>query len=261
MGVGHLSQPQSLHQSLHPCSPCGRFAPPSHRPCLLRCRSSVVEHSLGKGEVDSSILSGSTSGNADESGTFGDFGRERSAIEKSRIVQNDPATSAISDTLVAHWNTFRSATACRPAVGAAGRHAVAERNVFQCATNVSLIADVAGSFWTILDFSIALRSRPKSPKVPDSSAFPLVLPDRIELSTSPLPRECSTTELRQRSRHGRCDGGANLPQGLQGCKDWCKDCGCDRCPTPMDQPSSKGRRWMNVRPRLPLPCRSSYQDR
>ncbi len=121
MGVGHLSQPQSLHQSLHPCSPCGRFAPPSHRPCLLRCRSSVVEHSLGKGEVDSSILSGSTSGNADESGTFGDFGRERSAIEKSRIVQNDPATSAISDTLVAHWNTFRSATARRPAAPTAGR--------------------------------------------------------------------------------------------------------------------------------------------
>ena len=28
----------------------------------------------------------------------------------------------------------------------------------------------------------------------------MVLPDRIELSTSPLPRECSTTELRQ---HGR----------------------------------------------------------
>ena len=26
----------------------------------VRCRSSVVEHSLGKGEVDSSILSGST---------------------------------------------------------------------------------------------------------------------------------------------------------------------------------------------------------
>jgi hypothetical protein len=26
-----------------------------------RCRSSVVEHSLGKGEVESSILSGSTS--------------------------------------------------------------------------------------------------------------------------------------------------------------------------------------------------------
>jgi hypothetical protein len=26
-----------------------------------------------------------------------------------------------------------------------------------------------------------------------------VLPDRIELSTSPLPRECSTTELRQQT--------------------------------------------------------------
>src|SRR5262252_6498633 len=31
----------------------------------------------------------------------------------------------------------------------------------------------------------------------------LVLPDRIELSTSPLPRECSTTELRQREATGR----------------------------------------------------------
>jgi hypothetical protein len=29
-------------------------------PAARRCRSSVVEHSLGKGEVDSSILSGST---------------------------------------------------------------------------------------------------------------------------------------------------------------------------------------------------------
>jgi hypothetical protein len=28
----------------------------------------------------------------------------------------------------------------------------------------------------------------------------LVLPERIELSTSPLPRECSTTELRQQTR-------------------------------------------------------------
>jgi hypothetical protein len=27
----------------------------------------------------------------------------------------------------------------------------------------------------------------------------MVLPDRIELSTSPLPRECSTTELRQQT--------------------------------------------------------------
>ena len=29
----------------------------------------------------------------------------------------------------------------------------------------------------------------------------MVLPEGIELSTSPLPRECSTTELRQPGRH------------------------------------------------------------
>src|SRR6266540_2850094 len=29
----------------------------------------------------------------------------------------------------------------------------------------------------------------------------VVLPDRIELSTSPLPMECSTTELRQHARY------------------------------------------------------------
>src|SRR5260370_42578712 len=108
MRVGHLSQLQSLHQSWRPCSPCGRFAPPSHRPCLLRCRSSVVEHSLGKGEVDSSILSGSTSGNADGSGTFGDFRHERSATEKSSEVRNDPVTSANSNTLVTRGDAFCS---------------------------------------------------------------------------------------------------------------------------------------------------------
>src|SRR5690348_17020920 len=39
----------------------------------------------------------------------------------------------------------------------------------------------------------------------------MVLPDRIELSTSPLPRECSTTELRQR-RVGsrRCNAGGQV---------------------------------------------------
>jgi hypothetical protein len=30
--------------------------------------------------------------------------------------------------------------------------------------------------------------------------YKLVLPVRIELTTSPLPRECSTTELRQQAR-------------------------------------------------------------
>jgi hypothetical protein len=33
----------------------------------------------------------------------------------------------------------------------------------------------------------------------------LVLPLRIELRTSPLPRECSTTELRQQAFGGRID--------------------------------------------------------
>src|SRR5687768_1753306 len=36
----------------------------------------------------------------------------------------------------------------------------------------------------------------------------MVLPERIELSTSPLPRECSTTELRQRAN----EEGRLLPQ-------------------------------------------------
>jgi hypothetical protein len=43
----------------------------------------------------------------------------------------------------------------------------------------------------------------------------MVLPDRIELSTSPLPRECSTTELRQ---HG---GGTCPPEARGNChKGW-----------------------------------------
>ena len=48
----------------------------------------------------------------------------------------------------------------------------------------------------------------------------MVLPDRIELSTSPLPRECSTTELRQ---HGvgqlPARSARKLPQGVAGCKE------------------------------------------
>ena len=41
--------------------PRATCSPVLHRASQRRCRSSVVEHSLGKGEVDSSILSGSTS--------------------------------------------------------------------------------------------------------------------------------------------------------------------------------------------------------
>lgn len=53
----------------------------------------------------------------------------------------------------------------------------------------------------------------------------MVLPDRIELSTSPLPRECSTTELRQQTGHrgnrpsrAATKRGRFLPQGLPRCK-------------------------------------------
>jgi hypothetical protein len=49
----------------------------------------------------------------------------------------------------------------------------------------------------------------------------MVLPDRIELSTSPLPMECSTTELRQHAPdHGNrpkgpFKAGRSLPQGAR----------------------------------------------
>ena len=43
----------------------------------------------------------------------------------------------------------------------------------------------------------------------------VVLLERFELSTSPLPRECSTPELQQQSRGGRsltADGGQGKPR-------------------------------------------------
>ena len=42
----------------------------------------------------------------------------------------------------------------------------------------------------------------------------LVLPDRIELSTSPLPRECSTTELRQQTGGARWRVANGVPRLL-----------------------------------------------
>lgn len=51
-----------------------------------------------------------------------------------------------------------------------------------------------------------------------------MLPDRIELSTSPLPMECSTTELRQhvlvknRAPEGAYQAGRYLPQAPLLCK-------------------------------------------
>jgi hypothetical protein len=42
---------------------------------------------------------------------------------------------------------------------------------------------------------------------PGTAFLKLVLPKRIELLTSPLPRECSTTELRQHLRKGALGAG------------------------------------------------------
>ena len=39
----------------------------------------------------------------------------------------------------------------------------------------------------------------------------VVLPERFELSTSPLPRECSTPELRQRQSTNARDNGNRRP--------------------------------------------------
>ena len=65
----------------------------------------------------------------------------------------------------------------------------------------------------------------------ETGSYPVCLPQRALISQGnfcaicscmPLPRECSTTELRQqdrgRKRPGR-DGGRNLPQGAARCKD------------------------------------------
>src|SRR3954451_6759811 len=52
----------------------------------------------------------------------------------------------------------------------------------------------------------------------------MVLPGRIELTTSPLPRECSTTELRQRWAASEDvalwvpQAPSSLPQGGKACK-------------------------------------------
>jgi hypothetical protein len=65
-----------------------------------------------------------------------------------------------------------------------------------------MLLDRSGLFWTFLDFQIVFRSREKPLNGSDSSGIFLVLPDRIELSTSPLPRERSTTELWQHGSGG-----------------------------------------------------------
>src|SRR5262249_61651101 len=68
--AGHREQRLRYHTDrlcLRPLRPCGKDrrafsadAHPAFSPPAMRCRSSVVEHPLGKGEVVSSILTGST---------------------------------------------------------------------------------------------------------------------------------------------------------------------------------------------------------
>jgi hypothetical protein len=82
---------------------------------------------------------------------------------------------------------------------------------------------VCGSCWIVPDFAgfpVALRSREKSLNVADSSTFRLVLPGRIELTTSPLPRGCSTTELRQQKPPGAARPAAPRRAGTchKGCR-------------------------------------------
>ena len=60
------------------------------------------------------------------------------------------------------------------------------------ADQVSILEDAA--FFILIIFSL-LAAYKVSAQL--SIAKELVLPVRIELTTSPLPRECSTTELRQ----------------------------------------------------------------
>lgn len=112
----------------------------------------------------------------------------------------------------------------------------------------------------------------------------LVLPDRIELSTSPLPMECSTTELRQHapviqeSAPRAIKAGRSLPQGpswrKRACEwsevrqirpkssprpcRWLQPCGTRANRFPMAPPSAAGitiRRFMSSNP-IDLPAAS-----
>ena len=70
----------------------------------------------------------------------------------------------------------------------------------------------------------ANHQRPALARLGSEAVKGVVLPDRIELSTSPLPMECSTTELRQqmlvknRPPRGAYQAGRYLPQASPLCK-------------------------------------------
>ena len=66
----------------------------SFYPRLGCCSSSVVEHSLGKGEVESSILSGSTT-STPEIASFAPTRRNRFGTKKLRKTEQDRAIRAV----------------------------------------------------------------------------------------------------------------------------------------------------------------------
>lgn len=68
----------------------------------------------------------------------------------------------------------------------------------------------------------------------------MVLPVRIELTTSALPRMRSTTELRQHDRHGlSAPASKAAPMALQclACQGKLRDCGAPTAPRPRRQPA------------------------
>ncbi len=113
---------------------------------------------------------------------------------------------------------------------------------------------------------------------PDRSiGWKMVLPDRIELSTSPLPRECSTTELRQR-REGALtspfEAARTMPHAARRfkrrlsafariCSDLC-DCVAQHLPGPGHARIARGsaaRLWRNVaQSRMSDPCDRGHHD-
>jgi hypothetical protein len=101
---------------------------------------------------------------------------------------------------------------------------------------------------------------PGERRTAEHRAICMVLPDRIELSTSPLPRECSTTELRQ---HGAASA---RPKRAETATRGGSAQGKSRGPTGPDWPATRGGlappRWppLVARARAWRPGRSCFRD-
>jgi hypothetical protein len=91
----------------------------------------------------------------------------------------------------------------QPAQEATERQLVEHRGRTGCA---SFVTHPCACSCIVLHEPLPSRVHGNEAKTLELVGWEMVLPDRIELSTSPLPRECSTTELRQ---HGAsADAGA-----------------------------------------------------